>query len=888
MKEIASQKKQPVSKNSLETELKLAVIIALLCSLAGSANLLFESNALFPASDAMGCLTRVKYIADCLSQGKLPSWFPFWYNGCAAAQYYMPLSYCILVPIYLLTGNIMFTYKIYCIGMMFTGGMGVWVFCRRKIGNWCGLIGIVSFCLQSFLLESLYSEGFLTQAPVFAIMPWFLLALLSCAEKPSRINFTASTVLAVLMTMSHALQAILILICTIILLLLLAVMKKLTFTHFITSFFSAAFSIFLTACLAFINAAHSGNSGTPALSSEFPLKFTAGVSWFTINESAVIKYSFTVGILSALAIIIFVISGCRKRNNLKQSYYFFSVIALTIITCLFPFGVRLPLFKYLPLSGSIAPGRILSYTSVTGAILSAYVIAELLQYQLKSNATLISKITYVSSRICVFLISAALIISMNPYKYAYPVKASDSFNSTAEYLDTEKTAFNKGRYCWLGSADSLEAYFPLQYETNICNGWNLESFPYNQAIWNYDTALSSGSYSYIAKQLAFHNVRYLLLGQDYSGTYSSKNMVNILQTNGFEKTSVNRNGYNLYTSKKTSSYFMTDSRNAIIIGDKANLFTMSFPYLIQGKSADITDYTFEELSQYKLVYLYQNDIDTEKKLDCLEALVTQLVNKGIHIIIEPEPTGNFDIFGVSASDEILPDNSKLELKENCPWKINNKISLYNNEQIRAVKNLHNLDDIFAAYSNGAVQNSAIGVKKVGNGNVIFIGGGLSQYLLPFYINAWGVNAVDDNVKSTSKDVLSLYEKIFDTMFVSKSFIPEQFNVTASTWNYKGGRFSYTSNADCKVTISVSYAPEWSATADGSQIKISQCEDLITLDLPAGKHTVNLNYSIAMHNKSIFGFSFLAFILLILIIVFFYGIQEQINGFGKFLKNYLQY
>ena len=153
-------------------ELFLAIIISVVCSLIGMSNLLLESNELYPAAtDFMGHMTRL-LISEQLMQGHIPSWFPYWYNGSTVTQYYVPLSYYLMVPIYWVTNNIMLTFKIYWAVLFTIGGLGIWAFCYRKIGRGCGLIGIVAFCLNRFSLNQHTGWGYCS-SPIFAIMPCF-------------------------------------------------------------------------------------------------------------------------------------------------------------------------------------------------------------------------------------------------------------------------------------------------------------------------------------------------------------------------------------------------------------------------------------------------------------------------------------------------------------------------------------------------------------------------------------------------------------------------------------------------------------------------------------------------------------------------------------------
>jgi len=80
-------------KIQFRIELILALIITGLACAASLSNYLLVSNDSYPfTSDAMGHMAKVHFLAESLSRGEFPSWFPYWYNGATVTQYYPPLS----------------------------------------------------------------------------------------------------------------------------------------------------------------------------------------------------------------------------------------------------------------------------------------------------------------------------------------------------------------------------------------------------------------------------------------------------------------------------------------------------------------------------------------------------------------------------------------------------------------------------------------------------------------------------------------------------------------------------------------------------------------------------------------------------------------------------
>ena len=77
-------------KKLLFTEDKVAVLV-IAATVIYSAWPVFKSPPYrFPvATDAMGHLTKIKYLAECFREWKWPSWFPYWYCGSTTVQYYI-------------------------------------------------------------------------------------------------------------------------------------------------------------------------------------------------------------------------------------------------------------------------------------------------------------------------------------------------------------------------------------------------------------------------------------------------------------------------------------------------------------------------------------------------------------------------------------------------------------------------------------------------------------------------------------------------------------------------------------------------------------------------------------------------------------------------------
>lgn len=856
-------------------ELTLAIIITVICSLIGMSNLLWEANRMYPAAtDAMGHMTKVVYLSEQLLKGHLPSWFPFWYNGEAMVQYYGPLSYYLMVPIYWITNNIMLTFKIFCAATIGIGGLGVWSFCYRKIGRACGLVGIIAFCLQPILLQSAYREGVIEQGLIIAIMPWLLMLILSLVKKPTKGKYVGTILLTTLMILSNAMHSFRICLSIMVVLFLFILIKRIRIRDFFIAVSSIVFSGVLTAFWSLVGVTWLENPGIPYLFPEVFAYKSANLHWFIPGSKAFFYFSIEVSALCITGIICYIISRLVKRHNENHAYYGLACIALTIITFILSFGQRMPGFKYLPFASSMVAGEILTLTAVSAAITGAYAIYTLWK---------ITKLRFLIRPIVLGLI-AYLGYALNPFSTTYSTLDPNEYGTMKELAENTAEAFDKGRYQWLEPQNSAETFISYINNYNISNGWNKEGTLHNQVLYNYNIALPIKEYDYILKETAFWNIRYLLLPDEYQEL--AERLENEL---GFRRSEDSRNGQSLYISDEPSAYYLTDSRNALVISTGMQGFSVQFPYFVQGKSSDILDYTEEELLKYKLIYIIEPDISTLTRRDKLEDMVTRLTDSGVTVMIEPLANRVFDLFGVRIDDEIINETIHIKATAESPYEFGD-ISIENNSNLRIVRSLYNLDEVYANYEVGDsdVSIGVLGAKNVGKGKVIFVGAHLSQYLDTVYTRNNGIGAYTDIVKENSNRVKDLYSDIFTFYDLNKDYLPEVYDsVKEHHWDYNGGTFTYESDEAREVTISITYTPRWSASLDGIKIPVGRSENLITLILPEGQHRVELTYGMTIYGKIGYLISAFGMVLLLVVLIFWKRLSRLLNKMADALGNYLQ-
>ncbi len=858
-------------------EIFLAMLVTGLACAAGFSNLLLTSNDLYPTStDALGHMAKIRYIAECLQDGILPSWFPFWYNGAAATQYYPPLSYYLMAPVYILTDNIMLTFKIGCFTAIFLGGLGVWFYCRAFIGKWCGLFGSVAFCLQPYILLTLLSQGQVAQGPIIALTPWYLTLLLFYIKKPNTWKFIAITFLCAIMILSHPNSIFMNAICIMITLTAFLILRWVSFQSYFLIGISVVFAGILTAFWSLVGVTGLENPEIPKLLGEAAMTSTATADWFLLPTNF-FYFAIPVSVGSLAAIFLFAYSTLYKKIRETRDFFVLFAILITCTSAVFSFGLRLPLFKYIPLAENFVAGRILCLTSVSAAILCAYLL-----YKIQSVTTGKKIILRLFSFSICMLIMTAILYYMNPYSVTYGAISDESFKLMISHTDESGANFEKGRYMFIGPFDCRQTFFPLQYNFNMSEGYNIEGTTHNQIIWGEVTAIASGKFSYIAKNLAFWNVRYLLLDE------RAKNVIKGFDyTYDFQDDDL-QDGNNFFVSKVPSSYYLTDHRNALLIGPGASGLAMEFPYLVYEQRQNIWDYSLEELSRFDLIYLCEPEINTINEKERIERILVSLVNKGIRVIIEPSGMNNYPIFGVTASDLPLESRPTLQKQNNAVLK-NSMDHIELGKKIQYGRMLFGLDKAYykLEQNRGQLENDIIGEKNVSNGNVLFIGLHLSQYLKAVYAKNWGAPKTEAGYPDSSDDLKLLFEDIFDAYKVNKEFWPKPFPVEKAEWNYKGADFDYKSAERKSLTVSLTYTPRWHVTVDGDPIIVGQRENLVMLDLPAGEHHVKLTYGVTKYGIAGYIISLIGLMFFILFIKFYGIILYYFKRISSMLKKFLQ-
>ena len=851
-------------------EFLLAVFLSVAASIAAFSNIAAMDSQLFNVtSDGLGHLAKVAYLAEHFERLEFPSWCPFWYNGSTMMQYYAPLGYVVMAGIHILVDDIVLAMKWYCLISLSLGGLGVWTICRRFVGRWCGLFGVVLYCLQPMFSMSFFGGGVYAQGVIFLFTPWLLLFVVDFLIEPRSRTFLSIAFFTAMLILSHAMHAFMIGLMIAVVALPYALTGKIRFQ----SYFMLGVSMVIAALMCgfwwAVGIIEYEAPGVPYLLEEATLLYTATLDWFLPGKSGLLKFSISTQILTLLGWIIYQYIYRRTWAPDRRQFCVSIMIYLAVVSAVFSFGQNISVLRKLPLIDILVPGRILSLTAAAAAVAGGYVC-----YVLLCNHVVRHRLSRVFTLIFCILLIGSTLYEMNPYLREYGIADYDAYYRIyMTRLEGEGEPFEKGRYEWLAPVNSSETYFSTQiYGYNAADGWNIEGTPHNRTIWSYNVALSSGAYEYVLKDQLFWNVRSMYIRKTYTG------LLDVLNEYGF-KVSIDPSVQTgeeciLYTSDQPSSYFLTDPRDSLVIGPGAIAMAHEYPYMVHEYETDLMEYSMSELEQYEVIYIIEPILDSVSRVAAFEDRVSQLVDQGIHVLIEPSSLQRFPLFGVGVNNLKLGAVSAVlagsDVRNEAP---ETDIILRAGRQFFSLTGLDRVD--YKLYgSQHRAGFDMIGTKKVGAGEVVFIGGRLTQYLPSPSYYIWGFQ--EEDIVPDVASLKAIITDLIDRKEHSSTFVPGVFDVLSSDWDYKGGAFAYSTDEAQEVTVSVTYTPRWKVTLDGKPIRARSRENLVVLDLPAGLHRVRLEYGISILGYIGYGITAAGLLLLLFGTLFF----RRINAWLK--------
>lgn len=633
VKAIAAPKQKYLSKSNI----MWLLACAMLACVSVAVTLLITDSGLYPrGSDTFCHIYRADLLLQNIKAGNFyPLYDSMWYNGVEIMRYWGPLPLYLLAFLQWLCNDMLGGYTMYVGVMCLLGGTG-WLMWGRKY-NRLGLgafMSVIWFFLPQNIMV-LVQAGNLPRGLLHNLLPYLLYFLWGYLNEHKKSQWLGIALMFSLMGLCHIGTTIMV--AAIVLIytgLSVKIDKKKGFLKVAAAILCGVMLIGIWVVPSLIGGMTSSGSTNNQVMETFFQSLL--VSFNPINRINGDLYSYYFGLSVAIICIIGIAVGSKKVRA-----GFLTVLLIFICTG----NSAYSLLSQLPFS------RYLWMIRMVPIVLAIFTMSFLMWDKLK--------------KWFVVAMCALLLLDCIP-SYQYIVAADGQ-----KVEDAMGTIMDKGRYLMLESAKNYtkqrlavydlskyEAFAPFYVAAAGKNtrymfgaGWEGAATAKNIVMLN--TAVENKSFVYVfdrSIEMGCDTILFADCAFDEGIDGVVKDIDIAAQKTGFVRRELGTTGA-VYTREVNGTFGTVTSYDNLAIGGAANDIAMVFPSFEEGDSDNLDDYTVEELSKYKIVYLsdvkYLSTEEAEEKLAAVAAL-------GTHIVIDmnrlpaDSRTNNQAIFGVTA------------------------------------------------------------------------------------------------------------------------------------------------------------------------------------------------------------------------------------------------
>jgi len=373
---------------------------------------------------------------------------------------------------------------------------------------------------------------------------------------------------------------------------------------------------------------------------------------------------------------------------------------------------------------------------------------------------------------------------------------------------------------------------------------------------------------YVVDKLELLNVRYFWANSvledivDPKGKKVGDDMTKEIVKNGYQlifqtdkKSTSGKAVYKLYYQDKPSTYLIPLDSKIFVIGKYNSTFAAAITpakiKVLESGSTYFDDYDLEFLKHFDTVVLYGFDVRDNKKA---EALAKEYTKQGGNLVIDlynmgvSPLAGNCHFLGVNTVPRKLTAETKVEANGTSTLGALLPKSLNIPSEIFDVGNgileesplkewnfseFIGLDESLAQVPGDDLNTSVFGYKNINGHKVTFVGMNLFYHLyLTHDLNE--LKFVQSILKNPSRQPAVIAQN-------KDNLNSNEPQITPKDWTPEKIKFEINTNQDRLFLISLAYSPHWQGTLDGQPIKLRNIESMVVMDVPAGNHTLEMNY-----------------------------------------------
>ncbi len=568
-----------------------------------------KNTGAYPSgSDIYGHLFKSDLLFQSIKNGDLyPLYTNLWYNGLQPFRYWAPLPYYLQAMLqYFAGGDVLNSYLLFVSFSFVVGGIGwlIWGLTYRRMA-FCTFLG----CLWFFLPDNLrvfFVEGNFPRMVVAIFLPYLFYFVWRFAEGRKKKALIPIMLIMSCITLCHVMVAAMTGITSFIFLLIYSInQRRLKESIYII----IAMLLSITACGFWLYPALKGGligmeaSATEEVMQSLSTPITVSLNPLIRTYGIFDYYYFGLSIFALSLIGLFL---ANKKS--RPGFYTAIIILFGTTTAMVPFLDKLPL------------NQLFWMTRFTPIVYSIFLLS-LLEWKNCRRYVVI---------VIALAIAADCIPSMDLQRYHSQTPAKLSYTlAEAKALTSQRISLLD-----LSVFDSYPSYNFSSEEPKrqYSFGWAWQGASTAHNIVMINTAAEKGYYYYLFD-------RSIELGDDT--VLVRKELVSKAKKTAADlREAANSSGYRLvnetnytYVFHKDVPKVFGDKSNylGIAIGNSANLISLEYPVFVEGASQNITDYTFEELSKYRVIYLSGFTYSDRKTA---ESLLVQTANAGVKIIVD--------------------------------------------------------------------------------------------------------------------------------------------------------------------------------------------------------------------------------------------------------------
>jgi hypothetical protein len=768
----------------------------------------------FPSgADSWGHLFKAEYLASQMRAHGLwayfdTAWMPAWYMGDPFRTFYPPLTTLVLTPLVYIAGDPTLAYQVFVVLVLAIYAALAYAFMADAWGPWAGGLGGILALIAPYQLRTLFFEGNLPRELAVLVLPllaWFTER--SLTTKGRRVPWVILGGLVWTWTLlAHPQQA---------------YMLAVGLGVYIAARLFLDPDVQLRRLVDWVAAIGLGLAGAaPWLLPAYSRGEFANVPFLPAEKVALFSAPTTTllpawlggpGAISVgTGLLVLAILAAISRPEPRRTAWLLS----GLITLWLAFGPNGVLFNLVPLSGQLLPERFLNYTSFALPVAAAGIVPFRVRAKVLRTA------------IVVGLVAVDLLPALGRiHNVSYPAAQADAGAALRKSLIGETDQARAVLMSYPEPTDQ-EVYFSAK-AAPIVNGWALENTPQQDALRRYLSAPTWGP-DYLSRLLNLWNVQAALVSGEASAVRPAAET--LAQSDFVLETSTG--SYEAWRRPEAPGYVQQlPGRQMLLVGRDLNPMLGAFPFAEESDAKTLSALPPGALVGHPVLGLYRPEAGGELTQADLDRLKVYLESGGTIVAdlsgMEDQFGQTLDFFGVTVVKLNLA-GSAIVSWEGPAAGLPTDLALGDlAPEGWAGAAYQGLDGVLGRVSYEGRSFAVLGYRDVGPGRIWFVG-----INLLYYAQQTGNRDLVDQIRQI----------VLDGVDVDSSLAYEQLPVMNWRTGGTGLSFDYESPSDVPAAlISFTYSPRFRATVDGQPAILHSYQHLIELSLPAGRHTVTIDY-----------------------------------------------